>query len=197
MKRAKKWCKRILLGTAIFLGLNAATIPVTYLVNKNINAEKNTIVFTSGKNNLEQYGIPNIPSPLMAKIIDFFMYTPVTLRETLKGNKVYWCSNPSLERFVDEVENPKYHNITLFGHGSKNSYALFDGNAYAYNFRMISVPYRDGEFCQYTCGEEGEDGENLKDVLFTNCKRSKTFDGILDPFTSYASAWKDVFYSGE
>lgn len=191
MKRVKKLCKRLLLGTSLILCLNTASIPISYLINRNIRSEKNTIVFTSGKSNLKDYGISEIPSSLMSGITNFFMYTPIILGQNLKGNKVYWCSNPSLEKFAEEICNPYYDNIIIIGHGSKDSFALFDGDIHACDLRSMPLPYRNGEFYQYTCGQ-GDNSETLRDVLFSNCKRSKTFEGILDPFTSYVSAWKDV-----
>lgn len=186
-----KWGKKVVKTLAFLFTFNAASIPATYLINKSIIPEKNTIVFTSGENKLEDYIIIHIPSPVVLECIDFFMYTPVTLRQNLKGNQVYWKSNPNLEGFVEELQNSEYENIFLIGHGSKDSFALSNGNADTLYLKKFWLPNRNGEFYQYTCGNEGEPGESLKNVLFRECIRSKTFDGILDPITSYKCAWID------
>lgn len=196
-KFSLKWGKRAGKLAVLALALNAFTIPFTYLINRNVSYEKKTIVFTSGKNDFQDYKIPEIPSPVTASLIDFFMYTPITLRQNLKGNSVYWCSNPSLDEFVEKLQNPEFENVILIGHGRKNSYALKDNSADASYLKSISLPDRTGEFHQYTCGIGEEDGETLKDVIFSECTKSKRFDGILDPFTSYASAWEEFSDLGE
>ena len=186
-----KWGKKTIKTLAMLLTLNTAVIPVSYLINRNITPDKKTIVFTSGKNDLSNYGIPEIPSEIMVLSIDFFMYNPITIRQNLRGNQINWCSNPNLETFIEKLQNPEFENIVLIGHGGKNNYALLDGDADTDYLKKFWLPNRQGEFYQYTCGGDEEEKETLKDVLFNPCARSKTFGGILDPFTSYVCAWTD------
>ncbi len=177
---------------AILAGAYGTTIPPAYLINKCITPERKTIVFTSGENDFKNYHLPKIPTPVIAGVIDFGMYTPITLRHALiNGNQVEWCSNPDLETFVEKLENPEFENIVLIGHGRKDCYALKDFDVEPWFLRSLRLPKRNGEFYQYTCGIEGKKGESLKDALFDKCTRSKTFEDILDPFTSYVYAWTD------
>jgi len=190
MGKIKKFCRRVVYGTALILGLNTISIPVAWFINRNMSYKENTLVFSSGKAILRDYGLPDIPSCVMTPIVDYFMYTPVTIRQNLKRKRVYWCSNPSLEKFADEIENPVYKNIILIGHGSKNSFLIYNGELFADYLACLPIPPRTGEFSQYTCGER-KSNETLKDVLFKDCIRHKEFDGKVDPIRIYFSAWFD------
>lgn len=196
-KTSVKWIKKGFKGLVLILAINAISIPVAYLSNRCITPKANTIVFTSGKNNLKDYYIPKLPDSLMAGMIDFSMYTPIIVRQTFEGNRVYWCSNPSLDEFVKELRNPEYDNVILIGHGRKDSFSLKDNDAESDYLTTQGFPQRTGEFYQYTCGEDGMENKSLKETLFSKCSRSKTFEGILDPFTSYVSAWTGSSDTGE
>ena len=189
-KTSVKWIKRSLKGLTLIIAVNALSVSAAYFSNRCITPKRNTVVFT-GKNDLKDYHIPRLPDSLMVGITDLFMYTPVTVRQTFKGNRVYWCSNPSLDDFVEELKNPKYDNVILIGHGRKDSFSLKGGDAEANYLATQNIPKRIGKFYKYKGGEDGIENKTLKGILFLKCSRSKTFEGILYPHISYVSAWTD------
>lgn len=192
-QKKKSWKKRLfnkaVLGISLFLGINFISISLVYFYNKNLQTEKKTAVFTSWSH----YTQIEVPSESASRVIDFFMYAPVTLSENLRGNYVEWHSSASLDTFVEKIEDPYCNNFVLIGHGNKSSYELSDSSISSEDIENMNIRKKTGGFIQYTCGTGSEEDKCLEDALFEECTRVKKFDGILLPHVAYASAWRDVF----
>ncbi|PIN76437.1 hypothetical protein COV17_02520 [Candidatus Woesearchaeota archaeon CG10_big_fil_rev_8_21_14_0_10_36_11] len=179
-----KWEKRFLLILVGALAINAATIPVTYMANSLVNSETKTAVFTSGSNDL-------IPNPIISTVVDFFMYTPVTLRQTISGNEVYWYSNATKEKILEVLENPEYTNIIFIGHGTKSSYRASNGDLGIDDLFTRNLPRRKGEFIQHTCGNDiGK--RSLGEVLYPDGSGGYGFNELVAIESNYARAWKMI-----
>ena len=187
-KKLRKSARYCLLGLFGFTAINAVSIPAIYYFNKNKCQNKKTAVFTSGYDNT---GILK-NRKVVSKTIDFFMYTPITLKQTIEGNGVDWYSDASKEEFIEVILDEEHENIVVIGHGSKQHYSLTDDQIDNDLIRSLGIKKRYGEFLQYTCGR-GEDSDTLEDVLYEDTKRSIKFSRVVYPNELYAVAWKDVF----
>ena len=174
-----KFCKsvkRFYQAVGIVLALNAASIPVTYVINSSVNEEEQTIVFTSGH--------------LTSKLIDFFMYTPITLRQNIRGRKVTWVSDAKKEEIIDYLQNPDYQKIVFIGHGTGSSFVAADGKFTARDISKHNIPKKGGELIQHTCG--GGD-QSLRHALLENPENYHGFDGPVRVGVNYTTAWVRLF----
>jgi hypothetical protein len=190
MVNLKKVGKSLLGALAIVSVTNSLSIPLTAYVNSKIPQGNNTIVFTSGYDPLNK-----LPERVVSGFIDYFMYTPVTLRQNLKGCQVDWISNSNKEEIISRIKNPIYENLVFIGHGSKSSYAATDCSLDSNDLIKIyrDLPYRKGEFIMHTCGED-EERVLLKQVLFEPRIEDKgyDFDRTIDPVTNYLKAVSEL-----
>ena len=108
VKKFKKWGKRGLLGVGVSLGLYTSTIPIACTIIGCVSPKQKTVVFSAAGR--DHYGIPE---NLVTKFIDFWMYSPVTLRQNLDGNKTDWYSNPTKEIVLENLSNPDYQNVVF------------------------------------------------------------------------------------
>ena len=97
-KLIKKVSTQINQVSAVVLAFQATTSIASLSINEFMPKDGQTIVFTSGNDDL----IP-LPYTVTARIIDFFMYAPITLRQNLHGNKVKWVSNATKKGMTPEV----------------------------------------------------------------------------------------------
>lgn len=176
----------------LLVALNTVSVNIMSAVNLNLETEKKTAVFTCGRG---RYDL-NIPSSISSRFIDFFMYTPITLKQNLNGYHVDWYTNSDKKTLITALQDSSYENLVFIGHGSKSSYSLSDADIESLELKQLHIPKRRGEFLQYTCGNKDGDQDSLKDVLFDHNCYFVGFDTIIDPFTNYGSAWKDLVTMG-
>jgi len=172
-----KWERRIFIALALALSANTISIPVTAYINSKVSTGNKTAVFTSG------YCSPSLSGRAVSAVIDFFMYTPVTLRQNLNGSQVDWYSNSARKQVLDVLQNTDYQNIVFIGHGSKSSYVATDGNVSVDDLTNLDLPPRHGEFIQHTCG--GGNGKSLREVLYPSGSRGYNFDKEISIFENY------------
>lgn len=185
-EKVHKVNKKLLLAQALFVGFHAATNLTTYFVNKSMPNE-NTIVFTSGSDDK----IP-LPYEVNAKIIDFFMYTQVTLRQNLHGNKVIWMSNSNKKEVLNGLSNLQYQNIVFIGHGTGYSFWTADGPIYPEDISSSKIRKKSGELIQHTCGMGSPE---LRNSLLTFPEKGYYFEGPITAKQNYLTAWKELFKS--
>lgn len=131
----------------ILLDLNFLAISGTFLVNSLTVSETKTVVFASGWDKP-----PQLPSPVIAKIIAFVSYAPITLRQNLRGFHTDWYSDPSAWEVIEKIADPAYENIVLIGHGTRESFATKDGGISSLWVSMMGIHKKKGELIQHTCG---------------------------------------------
>jgi hypothetical protein len=122
------------------------------------------------------------------------MYTPITLRQNLKGRHVDWQSNATIERIVQSVQNEKYKNICFIGHGSDSAFWASDGLLSARQFYGLELPDRTGgEYIQHTC--RGGEGLTIKDSIFPKGSSGYQADPNIWKLSQWVKAWKELFKS--
>ena len=186
--------KKLLIVTAVGLSINAVSIPITYNINKNLTAPKSkTVVFTSGYQYVGDYILSpeSFLTSIVARYIDFFMYTPTTLRQNLKNNQVDWYSNSTKVTVLEKLLDDQYKNIVFIGHGTNSSYVATDGMVKVSDIRGLDLKKRDGEFIQHTCGH-GK-GESLRDVLFNQPSQGYSFNRKISGLENYITALIKLF----
>ncbi len=135
------------------LGLNVGA----YISNKITSRQANTIVISNVKED-ELFG---------SYRASFWMYSPVTLRQNVEGNRVGWYTSPTKDETLDLLTKREYENVVLIGHGTRSSYALRDGNIYAQEFLQRPIQKKKGKLIQHTCGVANLE-LSLSDVLLQN-----------------------------
>lgn len=183
-----KISKGFLLTLAGALSVNTASIPITSYINNKMDSDKRTVVFTSGFDNGSFF-----EGKITSGIIDFFMYSPVTLRQNLNGNKTMWKSNLTKKEVLKYLKDPQYQNIVFIGHGSHSSYETINNSLTINDLSKLNLSNRQGgEFIQYTCG--AGDGKGLREGLYPNGSEGYSFDKKVSAYQIYAKALSELFY---
>ena len=172
-----KWEKRTLMALAFALSINALSIPVTQYINSRELDGGKTAVFTSG------YDDSFLPSGIVSGLADFFMYSPITLRQNLEGNQVDWYSNSTKKQVLNVLQNPNYQNIVFIGHGGKSYYEATDGMVTVDDLFSIDLPERQGEFIQHTCGSGN--GISLREALYPTGSKGYGFNKDVSILENY------------
>ncbi|MFH1637043.1 MAG: hypothetical protein ABIB71_01305 [Candidatus Woesearchaeota archaeon] len=187
----KKINSRLILGisltVAVPLAANSVALGATYATNRSIDSEKKTAVFTSGHDE-----ISNKSSPAIAKLIDFFMYPPVTLRQNLRGYHVDWYSDAPCDTIMEKLSNPEYDNVVFIGHGNSSQYAASDGSISSWDIVISNIPKKEGEFLQHTCGGGGNE-ISLRDALLEDTEKGYSYDQPISAFENYSKAVIELF----
>lgn len=175
--RVCSFTEKILKTSKYFLGINAAAAALLYCTNGIL--EPKTAVFTNSN--------PGYLEPLETKAVDFFMYTPIVLRQALKGKGVKWVSSASTEEINALLRDLKYENVVFVGHGSGSSYQTSSGSFDLYS--MEDLPKRKGELVQHTCGSSSQ---ALRNILLEDPARGYQFRKRVSLGANYLHAWKRV-----
>lgn len=190
-KLEKRYTKIVLLPLALVFAINTASISVTAYQNSKINSDRKTVVFTSGGYNLNSSLLSEVRDVMYGFYLNFLMYTPITMRQNLKGNKVEWQSNATRKQVLDALQNSNYQNIIFIGHGNKSTYVATDGYVSVDDLVTLNLPARQGEFIQHTCGEDiGK--KSLKEIIYPNGSRGYDFDREIRTIESYAKALTEL-----
>ena len=184
-KLIKKVSTQINQVSAVVLAFQATTSIASLSINEFMPKDGQTIVFTSGNDDL----IP-LPYTVTARIIDFFMYAPITLRQNLHGNKVKWVSNATKKEELEGLSDPKYQNVAFIGHGTSFSFWAADGPVYPED--VLDLPKKSGELIQHTCGSGSPE---LRDALLIDPQKGYWFDEPISAGKNYLTAWKQVIVS--
>ena len=173
-----RYTKRAVMVLTVPLLINTLSIPFTLYSNNHTKTIKKTAVFTSGYDRM-------FPGKLISKTLDFIMYTPITLKQNLKGNHVDWYSNSTKKQILDVLQNSAYQNIVFIGHGNNSTYCATDEELTAWDLEDKDLPFRKGEFIQHTCG--GGYGKSLRKVLYPNGSEGYGFNRKITGAENY---WK-------
>jgi len=185
VKKVNKYSTRLGQAYAVILAFQATADMASLSINELMPKDGQTIVFTSGNDEV----IP-LPYAVTARIIDFFMYAPITLRQNLHGNKVKWVSNATKREVLDGLSDPKYQNVAFIGHGTSFSFWAADGPVYPED--VLDLPKKSGELIQHTCGSGSPE---LRDALLIDPQKGYWFDEPISVGKNYATAWKQAIIS--
>ena len=179
--------QRIAVASALFLTANALSIPISSYANKTYGTTGRTAVLSNAR-------FLGVPRGALVSFVDFFMYTPVTIRETLKGNSVEWHSGATVEDATDVFQDQHIDSVVLIGHGSQGGYECADGGIDADSISCY-VPKKSGDLVQYTCGSPKN--YTLADLLLQDNTRVYRFNRWSCAVDGYALAWYRVFSKKE
>lgn len=174
-----------------FLALTALSIPVTQIINYKITPKQKTVVFTSGAFTGGKIFHPTLTYGF-SKIIDFFFYSPITLRQNLEGNQVYWCSNATKEEVLENLSDEEYQNVVFIGHGDRRGYVATDKSVTVSDLQRKHIPKKEGMLIQHTCGG-GDFPISLREILLKDPKKGYSFDKPITPFKNYGTALVKLF----
>lgn len=184
MKLFGKWlCQAT--GTAlVFIVLTNSCAGISNYQSRNNHPK--TAVFTSGYDK-------NLKSPkLVSRIIDTFMYAPVTLGQNLKGNYVDWYSNATKKEVLKILKEGDHESIVFIGHGSQASFCATDEPLTSEDILDNDIPKINGELVQHTCGKK-DPIPPLKEVLLKDSKKGFHFNEVISGPTNYLAAWGRLF----
>lgn len=163
----------------IFLTANAAALLLTYGINTTLDSGPKTVVFANSE--------PGSLEPLKTAAVDFFMYVPITMRQTLRGNQVVWKSGARVQDIIDNLKDPTYESAVFVGHGSGSTYQAADGTFYGYYHPLKErIPLHAGELIQQTCGSEDH---QLRQALLMDPTQGYQFSGRVTKLENYLHAW--------
>lgn len=175
----------------IMLWINGVSIAITSTINQHIISDEKTVVFTGG------YDPAPIPPEIISITIDYFMYTPITLRQNMDGSHVDWYSNATQEEVLKNLLKPEYQNIVFIGHGDSSTFAVSDGAVTSYDIMDWHIPTKKGKLIQHTCGKETYD-PSLREVLLQSPREQwYGFEDTVSGGINYFTAWKRVFMGYE
>jgi hypothetical protein len=190
MRRIKKFSKRLAKYTLIpafsaglLYGLADGAV---WLINKRMNKESNTVVFS----NSQIQKAPEWTFPITNGISNFVMYLPLTLRQNLNSNKVDWYNLPTKEDIYTLLKKERYSNVVFIGHGSKNHFYAKNGYVYAEVVRKKGIKKKDGFLIQHTCG--GGIGLDLREALLKNPRKGYSVPGKNGPLENYLVALENL-----
>lgn len=181
----KYYSKPFWLTYGIALSLTAGADIASYYINEFVPKGGKTIVFTSGNDDHDR-----LPYVVKAKIIDFFMYTPITLRQNINGNQVTWISNATKKEVLDGLGDPQYQNVVFIGHGNGYTFGAADQDVYAKDIYELDISKKSGELIQHTCGG-GPD--QFREVLLSIPEKGYGFKKQVNVKENYVTAWKRLF----
>ncbi|MFH1053957.1 MAG: hypothetical protein V1740_06080 [Candidatus Woesearchaeota archaeon] len=187
-KSGKKWLRRTALAIAIPIAAYAVSIPAVYAANKALPYHQKTAVFTSGND-------PFWPEPIAIGAVDFFMYTPVTLRQIRDRNKVDWFSNYKKDDILDVIADPDYQNIVFIGNGQSDRFYASDRVVTAEDIYRIGISKKSGMLVQHTCGDT-KYSPTLRDVLLEDSGNSFFYDHRINEIKNFVIAWFRVISKG-
>ncbi len=181
--RARQGAKR-LMGVALIATVGqTATIPALRAVNRSLEPQASTVVLSAGH-------APLVPDVVSNAFVDYFMYTPVVLRQTLRGHRVDWVRGATASDLLRSVSEPRYQNVVLVGHGSQASFSAADRDVSVVDVFPVAwrADLKPGELIQQTCGAPG--ALSLGDVLLRDPAKAIHPGREVSLLENYLGAWK-------
>jgi hypothetical protein len=181
--RIKRMAKRTLQVGLLTLAAHAATLPIVGLADRFVEPQSSTVVFAAGH-------APGLSTRAASALVDYFMYTPVTLRQLLRGHRVDWISDARASDVLADVRKPQYQNVVFVGHGSQGSFWAYDHSVYAYDLRSVLTDKKTGETVQYTCGFP--DGPRISEAVLKDPSKGIYSGRDIMEWENFVGAWKLV-----
>lgn len=199
LRSAGRLARRVVVGGVAVAGLYVGSIPAVAVANSLVEPTASTVVFSHGGG----YGMSDKDA---TTVTDLLMYTPVVLRQTLEGHRVEWRTSPTALELMRDMQDPRFDNVVLVGHGAQGIYAAADGLVETrdgqlsffdprINTRYVaSPPRRNGTLTQLTCGAPWN--TPFADVLLRDGSRAFSFDRVVAAEHVWTEAWSQAFGVG-
>lgn len=209
--------KKKIMGSLGALVVALAISPYPGRMTNSFSYESETVVFTSDHDKVLPQWLKEITFPDNgAWIKDVYMFTPITIRQNLRGNHVTWISGPTREEVLEELSNDAYESVVFVGYGSHHLFRVADGRLdtgdVLKEIDKGTITRKSGEFIQHTSGNpvlpvsfyqakcdknpwycaQGKH-LNFSEVLLTHPNKGYGFYSNIWPTTNWARAWVELF----
>jgi len=207
MSKLRKIAKKALAGALITvtapLSFYLSSIPMAALSNEHTGCDSKAAVFVTSASFtayevldsivktpkwVEKYA-PTISKDATLLAFNSSLYPPLTYRQNLNGNHVEWYNNLKKEEMLEVLKDPRINTVIFIGHGGRSFFCT--SNALLTSEDMTDEMRKDAVI-QHTCGYTSvKQLPSLKEAF--KAQRGYSFEGTLDPITSYSSAWIRLF----